>query len=132
MKEMCGCFTYILSNSDNDKLGETHVTVILKQILCYWMTVCCSHLYKNMHSGFSCLFFIHNLICDIFSLFIGIILSTNLLTELDIDRLGIHYKTFQCFIKSFTGAPTWCNARKCCPLAHRDWDIHLSIFCKTK
>ena len=33
------------------------------------------------------LFFLLNLIRDIFSLFIGIILSTNLLTELDIDRL---------------------------------------------
>ena len=35
VKEMCGCFTYILSKSDNDKLRKTHVTVILKQILCY-------------------------------------------------------------------------------------------------
>ena len=66
------------------------------------MTVYSSHLYKNMHLGFSCLLFL-NLICDIFSLSVSIILSTNLLTELDIDRLGIHYKTSQCSIKSFKG-----------------------------
>ena len=32
------------------------------------------------------------MICDIFSLSVSIILSTNLLTELGIDRLGIYYK----------------------------------------
>ena len=36
----------------------------------------------------------------------------------------------QCFIKSFTGAPTCCNVRKCYPLAPRNWDV--SIFCKVK
>ena len=87
------------------------------------MKVYSSHLYKNMLLGFSCLFFLLNLIFDIFSLFISIILSTKLLTESDIDRLGIYYKTSQCFIKSFTGAPTGCNACKCCSLAHMNWDI---------
>ena len=33
-------------------------------------------------------FFLHALNYDLFSLFAGIILSTNLLTELDIDRIG--------------------------------------------
>ena len=36
------------------------------------------------------LFFLHMVICHSFSLFISIILTTNLLTELDIDRLGIY------------------------------------------
>ena len=70
------------------------------------MTVYSSRLYKNMHLGFSYLFFLLNLICDVFSLSVSIILSTNLLTELGIDRLGIYYKTSQCFIKSFTGVST--------------------------
>ena len=69
------------------------------------MTVYSSHLYKNMHLGFSC-FFLLNLICDIFSLSVRTILSINLLTELGIDRLGIYYKTSQCLIKSFTGVST--------------------------
>ena len=56
-----------------------------------------------MHLGFFCLFFLLNFISDIFSLFIGIILSTNLLTELDTDRLGIYNTRFQYFIRSFTG-----------------------------
>ena len=71
------------------------------------MTIYSSRLYKNMHLGSLCLFFLLNLICDIFSLFLSIILSNNLLTELDIDRLGIYYKTFQCFIMPFTVAPTY-------------------------
>ena len=78
------------------------------------MTDYSSHLYKNMHLGFSCLFFLLNLICDTFSLSVGISLSTNLLAELGIDRLGMYYKTFQCFIKSFTGVSTWYNTCKCC------------------
>ena len=52
------------------------------------MTVYSSHLYKNIYLSFSFLFFLLNLICDIFSLFISIILSTNLLTELRIDDQG--------------------------------------------
>ena len=60
------------------------------------------HLYKNVHLGFSCLFFLLNLTSDMFSLSVSIILSTNLLTELGIDRLGIYDKTSQCFNKSFT------------------------------
>ena len=39
-----------------------------------------------MHLGFFCLVFLLNLICNIFHLFIGIILITNLLTELDITH----------------------------------------------
>ena len=69
------------------------------------MTVYSSHLYKNMHLGFCCLFFLPNLICGIFSLSVSIILSTTLLTGLGIDRLGI-YKMSQCFIKSFMGVST--------------------------
>ena len=87
------------------------------------MTVYSSHLYKNMHLGFSCLFFLLNLICDIFSLSVSISLSTNLLTELGIDRLGIYSKTFQYFIKSFTGVSTRYNVCKCCSLARRNWNI---------
>ena len=83
------------------------------------MTVYSSHLYKNMHLGFSCLFFLLNLICDISSLSVSIILSTNLLTELGIDRLGIYYKTSQCLINSFVGVSTWCNTCKCCCLGRR-------------
>ena len=63
------------------------------------MTVYSSRLYKNMHLCFSSLFFLLNLVCDIFSLSVSIILSTDLLMELGIDRLGICYKTFQCLIK---------------------------------
>ena len=59
-----------------------------------------------MPLGFSCLFFLLNLTCDIFSLSVSIILSTNLLTELGIDRLGRYYKTSQCFTKPFTGVST--------------------------
>ena len=70
------------------------------------MTVYSSHLNKTMHLGFSYLFFLLNLIYDIFSLCISIILSTNLLMELDIDTIGIYYEMFQCFIKSFMGTPT--------------------------
>ena len=29
----------------------------------------------------------------------------------------MHNAISQCFIRSFTGAPTWCNARNCFPLA---------------
>ena len=49
-----------------------------------------------MHLGLSCLFFLLNLICDIFSLSGSIILSINLLTDylLGIDRLGICCKMF--------------------------------------
>ena len=97
--------------------------VSLKQIWCYWITVYSSHLYKNMDLGLSCLFFLLNLICSIFSLFISIILSTNLFTELDIDRFRIYYRTSKCFIKSLTSAATWCNARKCYSLAHGNWYI---------
>ena len=70
------------------------------------MTVYSSYLYKNMHLGFSCLFLLFNLICDILSLSVSAILSTNLLMELGIDRLGIYYKTTQCLSKSFTGVST--------------------------
>ena len=70
------------------------------------MTVYSCHLYKNMHLGFSCLFLLFNLICGILSLSVSAILSTNLLMELGIDRLGIYYKTYQCLIKSFTGFST--------------------------
>ena len=63
------------------------------------MTVYSSHLYKIMHLGFSCLFFLLNLICDISSLSVSITLNNNLLTELGIDRLEIYYKTPQCLIK---------------------------------
>ena len=68
------------------------------------MTFYSPHLYRNVRLGFFCLLFLPNLICNIFSLFIDIILSTSLLTELDISRLGI-YITLQHFIKLFTGAP---------------------------
>ena len=127
LKQLTQCFlrSFILSLAYyhlNDK-NVFHVTLILKQTLSYWMTVYSSHLYKNMHLGFSCLFFLLNLICDISSLSVSITLNNNLLTEFGIDRLEIYYKTLQCLIKSFTGVSTWCNACKCCSLARRNWDI---------
>ena len=83
-----------------------HATAILKEILFLNDNLFLSPIQKYAFR-FSCLFFLLNLICDIFSLFLSIILSNNLLTELDIDRLGIYYKTFQCFIMPFTVAPTY-------------------------
>lgn len=69
------------------------------------------NLYKNMYFVFSYLFSLLNLICDSFSLFVGIILSASLLTELEIDRLGIYNVIFQCLIKPMNGASTKCNTR---------------------
>ena len=83
-----------------------HATAILKEILFLNDNLFPSPIQKYAFR-FSYLFFLLNLICDIFSLFLSIILSNNLLTELDIDRLGIYYKTFQCFIMPFTVAPTY-------------------------
>ena len=83
-----------------------HATAILKEILFLNDNLFLSPIQKYAFR-FSCLFFLLNLICDIFSLFLSIILSNNLLTELDIDRLGIYYKTFKCFIMPFTVAPTY-------------------------
>ena len=83
-----------------------HATAILKEILFLNDNLFLSPIQKYAFR-FSCLFFLLNLICDIFSLFLSIILSNNLLTELDTDRLGIYYKTFKCFIMPFTVAPTY-------------------------
>ena len=73
-----------------DDKNVFHVTLILKQTLSHWMAFYSSHLYKNMHLSFSCLFFLLNLICNIFSLSVSIILNTNLLTELGMDRIEIY------------------------------------------
>ena len=84
-----------------------------------------------MHLCFSCLFFLLNLVCDIFSLSVSKILSTNLLTELGIDRLGIYYKTSQCLIKSLREF-----LRDVMPVSVVLCALELgyltSIFCKTK
>ena len=77
-----------------------------------------------MQLGFSCLFFLLNLICDIFSLCISIILSTSLLTELDIDRLGIYYKTFQCLSLSHSRE----LLRDVMPVSVVLWRVGIGIF----
>ena len=64
-----------------------------------------------MYFVFSYLFSLLNLICNSFSLFVGMILSASLLTELETDRLGIYNVTLQCLIKPMNGASTKCNTR---------------------
>ena len=67
-----------------------HTTVTLKQVLSYSSLV-----WSIQKYAFKFFYlFLLNLIGTLFSLFIGIILNTNLLTELVIDKLGIYHKMF--------------------------------------